>query len=63
MYRPCLHCGGHYDENECAQICTYGEERKRLRERLAPRGLNSAFPKEKMMSKKMFSCRCFELVG
>lgn len=32
MYRPCLHCGGHYDENECAQICTYGEERKRLRE-------------------------------
>ena len=32
MYRPCLHCGVRYDENECAQICTYGEERKRLRE-------------------------------
>ena len=32
MYMPCLHCGGHYDENECAEICTYGKERKRLRE-------------------------------
>lgn len=33
MYRPCLHCEGKkYDENYCPGICTYGEDKKRLKE-------------------------------
>lgn len=33
MYRPCLHCEGKkYDKNYCPEICTYGEDRKRLEE-------------------------------
>lgn len=33
MYRPCLHCEGkQYDENYCPEICTYGEDKKRLKE-------------------------------
>lgn len=33
MYRPCVHCGnGGYDKDYCPDICTYGEDRKRLKE-------------------------------
>lgn len=33
MYRPCMHCvNGGYDKDYCPSICTYGEDRKRLKE-------------------------------
>ena len=33
MYRPCLHCEGkRYNESYCPEICTYGEDKKRLKE-------------------------------
>lgn len=33
MYRPCFHCQGKaYDPDYCPEICTYGEDRKRLKE-------------------------------
>lgn len=30
MYRPCLHCDGKYDREECAQTCEYGYDKVRL---------------------------------
>lgn len=44
MYRPCMHCDRKkYDPDYCPEICTYGEDMKRLKELEAESHCNKPF--------------------